>query len=1023
MARSLIVVPLFALITALIHYQGTAAFVGAAPAPTTSDSLQVGFLHPPKEARPSVYYLLLNGYLNADHMERELEAFREKGISGLCVFDMGARGTPDTVPPAGPPFLSDAWLNNFARVLKKAGELDLDVQVSVSSSWDMGADWVQPHQASMGLYHFSITRDGPAELDEVLPFPAIPKEAPRDARGNPLFAKEVAVLAFRAVTNKAPAVEKGAVSSGSRSASLRPGELLEAAKAPGRRPALRLGDRHSISNLTSRLESDGRLKWSIPEGRWTIMRYVCANTGERLKVPSPASDGLATDHFNATATRDYIRHVLDRLQTRLGELRNTALRQLYLASYEVRGAIWTPEFLRRFQEYRGYDMTPFLPALSDYVVEDEDTTQRFLYDYGKTLGDLVVDAYYRATVETAKQAGLGVEAEAGGPGPPTHQVPVDALKALGAIDEMRGEFWPWRMDRPGLWVVKETASAAHIYGRKRVHMEAFTSFRHWQDGPFDLKPSADRAFCEGMNHVVWHTSSHQPPEAGRPGWVYGAGTHLTPNVVWWPMAKPFLDYLARCSFLLQQGLFVADVCYYYGDQGFNFVPPKHVDPSLGLGYDYDVTNAEVLLQRMQVENGRIILPDGMRYELLVLPESEELDLAVLERVADLVRAGATVAGPKPARATGLADQPRRDEAVRRLASELWGACDGIKVREHGYGRGRVIWGKPLRQALRDQGVGPDFTMDTEENNSEVDFIHRRSAETEIYFISNRGTREVTGMATFRVSGKLPEFWFPDTGRVEPVWAWEQSNQGARLALRLGVAESVFVVFRKTAARPRFQAVDPQLSIRQVSDAGVTLVARANGSYSLKTNDGRTTVCDVSDLPEPLRLEGPWTVSFSPGWGAPAQVKWSALKSWTEDDDPAIRHFSGIARYESEFDLPSHRGIEANEFSLDLGDLWAAGEVFFNGKSAGIVWKPPYELDVTPLVRPGRNRLQIDIANNWVNRLVGDSRLSKEKRFTRTNITGSGTPRKRWDEIEPRASGLFGPVTIRAGVTKKVPFLE
>ena len=326
------------------------------------------------------------------------------------------------------------------------------------------------------------------------------------------------------------------------------------------------------------------------------MRFVCANTGERLKVPSPDSDGLATDHFNAEATREFVQTLIDRLEQRLGNLPQAGIKQLYLPSYEVVGAKWTPDFLKQFQHYRDYDMTAYLPVFAGCVVESEEQTKRFLYDFEKTLGELLVDAYYRTASETARKAGLGIEAEAGGPGPPTHQVPVDALQALGAIDEMRGEFWPWRPDRSALWVVKETACAAHVYGHPRVHMEAFTGFYHWACGPYFLKPSADRAFCEGMNHVVWHTSAHQPPEAGRPGWVYGAGTHLTPNLVWWPMAKPFLDYLARCSFMLQQGLFVGDVCYYYGDQGSNFVPPKHVDPSLGYGYDYDVANPEVILE-------------------------------------------------------------------------------------------------------------------------------------------------------------------------------------------------------------------------------------------------------------------------------------------------------------------------------------------------------------------------------------------------------------------------------------------
>lgn len=750
------------------------------------------------------------------------------------------------------------------------------------------------------------------------------------------------------------------------------------------------------------------------------MRYVCANTGERLKVPSPASDGLATDHFSAAATRDYVQHVIARLESRLGDLRKTSLRQLYLASYEVRGAVWTPAFPTRFEEYRGYDLVPFLPALHGYVLDDDDTTERFLYDYRQTLGGLLVDAYYRTAVETAARAGLGVEAEAGGPGPPVHQVPVDALEALGAISEIRGEFWPWRMENPHMWVVKETACAAHIYGRKRVHMEAFTGFRHWQDGPSDLKPSADRAFCEGMNHVVWHTASHQPPEAGLPGWVYGAGTHLMPSVIWWPMAEPFLDYLARCSFLLQQGLFVADVCYYYGDQGFNFVPPKHVDPSLGFGYDYDVLNAEVLSQRLRVEQGRLVLPDGMSYELLVLPQTAEVNPAVLERIASLVRNGATVVGPRPTRATGLADPIQRDQQVRELAGQLWGPCDGVTVQEHRFGRGRVIWGKTLREVLQERGAGPDFVFTGEATEEQLDFIHRRTTEADIYFVRNKGRGVVAGKGRFRMRGRAPELWFPDSGRTEAVWTYEVTKEGIQLPLRLGPMESVFVVFRKPAGSQRLVTNLAGLSVRRVSEKTVDVTAHTNGTFELKTADGKTARCEFRNVPPPIQLAGPWKVSFPPGFGAPSAETWTELKSWTQHDDPAIRHFSGVARYAGEFELPASVVSKDTEIHLDLGELWSVGEIFLNGESAGVAWKSPFRVDVSALAQRGQNRLEIAIANTWANRLIGDSKLPKDQRVTRTNITGSGTPRKRWEDIELRPSGLFGPVTVHFAVRKMVP---
>jgi len=958
--------------------------------PESETSLLAGFQIPPKSAKPSVYYIFLNGYFNREYIEHELRQLHNIGIGGLCVFDMGARGLKEAFPPTGPAFMSNEWIESFVHITQEANKLDLDIQLAVSSSWDMGASWVKPRDASMALYHSSVLVEGPTGYNKLLPFPAIPDKSPRDKQGRPLFHQDVAVLAFPESMGQSTGEAK-----------------------------LNIEDKDSILDLTEKLNSSGRLNWKVPPGKWTIIRFVCANTGERLKVPSPASDGLATDHFSRQATLSYVQYLTDRLVQRLGDLRKTPLKQLYLPSYEVRGAIWTPDFIERFQEYRGYNPTLYLPAVIGYTIKDKDFTDRFVYDFRKTLGDLLVDAYYRTAGEFAQRVGLGIEAEAGGPGPPVHQVPVDALKALGAIDEIRGEFWPWRTDRENLWVVKETACAAHIYGHRRVHMEAFTGFRHWQDGPFDLKPSADRAFCEGMNHVVWHTSCHQPPEAGKPGWVYGAGTHLTPNLVWWPKAKPFIQYLSRCSFMLQQGHFVADVCYYYGDQGFNFVPPKHVDPSLGFGYDYDVVNAEVILERMRVRNGRLVLPDGMHYEILVLPNRDDINLQVLQRIADLVRSGATVVGPKPTCSTGLTGYPDSDRNITKLADSLWGNCNGKTVLENRYGKGRFIWGRTLRRILLERGVKPDFHYTGEKEDTDLDYIHRHTPEADIYFIRNKRMRPESFNAHFRVSDKVPELWFPDTGRIVKQLVYEQTAEGIRVPLQLGPADSLFIVFRKSDDRPHLISANSGLTVTEFAENEVRVTASKNGLYKLKTLDGRTVEFKIDEIPPEMRLTGPWKVFFPAGRGAPDSVSLDKLVSWTDHENPGIRYFSGIARYEKEVEIPRKWLLDNSRLYLDLGRIWCVGEVFLNGQSTGIVWKPPHCVDITDAVKTGSNRLEIDIANTWANRLVGDARSPENQRLCRTNITGSGTPRKPWRDVPLRRSGLLGPVRLVMTIEKTV----
>jgi hypothetical protein len=737
-------------------------------------------------------------------------------------------------------------------------------------------------------------------------------------------------------------------------------------------PPLVIEDPEDIVDVTNRIDANGRLDWDVPAGEWIIMRFVCANTGLSLRLPSPNSGGLAIDHFSAEATRFHFQYLLDKLHEELGDFKDTALKQMYVCSYELSGSTWTPDFLSQFAKRRGYDMTRYLPVLAGCALKDHDAAKRFEYDYRKTLGDLLVDAFYKAATELSNEHGLLLCAEAGGPGPPLHQVPVDALKALGALDIPRGEFWK----EHNVWVVKETACAAHIYGKSQVDMEAFTSWRHWQDGPFELKPIADRAFCDGANHFTFHTAAHNPSATDRPGWVYHAGTHIGPSIAWWPKAKPWIDYLSRCSYLLQQGLFVADVCYYYGDQGYNFVPPKQIDPSLGFGYDYDVTNAEVILTRMAVKDGRLTLPDGMSYELLVLPEREDIDLDVLKKIEQMVKDGATVVGRKPTRSNGLADHIRRDAEVRQIADRLWGPCDGGTVKEHACGQGRIIWGKPLRDILEERGIGPDFAAYSPRSDIQypLDYIHRRTPNTDIYFVSNKTDCWEDVSCVFRVSDKTLQLWMPDTGEIRSC-PFERNNDGAtRVPLRLAPYGSVFVVFAKNAdALPMMEEVPS-------SQAG-------------------------------HEIDGPWEVGFAPGWGAPTSKTFPRLVSWTDVDDEGVKYFSGIASYHNTFDVGADQIGPDKRIVLDLGQVRFVAEVYVNGQSQGILWKPPFQIDITGAVKAGTNRLVVEVANTWSNRLVGDAQSPEGPKFCRTNIDRSLTWQIPWKDTPLLDSGLLGPVRL------------
>ncbi len=726
--------------------------------------LRDGFVDPPARARPDAFWTWLNGHADPARLTEEMEAARAAGLSRLQVWDVLALQDPDGRVPVGPPFLSDAWLENLAHADREAQRLGLELGLLAASGWNAGGPWVEPEQALLGLYSSQTQVRGPGSVDLELAFPELPEHAPRAADGRPAYWRTVAVQA-------APAADEGRL-------------------VPER-----------VLDLTPRLGGEGRLRWDAPEGDWVVRWFVFANTGQRLIVPSPGSDGLQIDFFDADDTRAYFGHVLDRLEGALGPLAETAIRYLEVDSLELEGGrlrVWTEDILPAFSARFGYDATPWLALLS--APERADARgERFLHDWTRLVSDLMIENHYRLGDQLLRERGLLLAAEAGGPGPPIwNSCPVDALGSLGAVGLMRGEFWP---KHRSMFNVKGIACAAHTYGRTIVDAESFTSWRHWRDTPSYLKLVADQAFVDGLNHVTFHTMPHGAEERGLPGHAYHAGTHVGPGLVWWPMARPFVDYLARCSYLLQEGTPVADVCFYQGD-GAPAFHPLAVDWDAQLrpaGHDYDVVDVRVLTGSMGVEGGRLVLSHGVSYALLVLPEEEAVDLAALRRIRELVRAGATVLGRPPVRASGLSGYPDGDAEVRAIAEELWGGTDGERVFERRYGAGRVVQGRTVLEAL--DGLAPDFAWEGGDARTRLSYVHRSAEDAEIYFVVNDRERWEELDAVFRVAGGRPELWDPASGEITRPRGYRRSGGRTRVPLRLAPGGSVFVVFVQDSSAP------------------------------------------------------------------------------------------------------------------------------------------------------------------------------------------------------------------------------
>jgi hypothetical protein len=899
------------------------------------EQLSAEFTAPPDTYKPGAFWCWLNGNMSTTAITRDLEAMKSKGINRAEIWDVAAVRDPSFIP-AGGAFLGDESVKLIKHAIAEGKRLKMSIGIVASSGWNAGGSWVTPDWASKNLYVSTVEVSGPQTLVMDLPFPKFPEGCPMKDKDTPVFYKDVSVL------------------------------------------AVPFNEENTIENISSVISltpffKDGKLSWEVPAGKWNILRFVCSNNGQQLIVPSPNSNGLFIDFFDPQATIRHLKYFMDRLGVTPENSAEAGLSYFEFDSMELsEGTPWTDLFPVIFKERQGYDIEKYLPVLAGWDIKN--MTERFQYDFKQTVSDQLIYSHYQTGTEFLKKYNTQLVSESGGPGPPIWDTcPVDALKALGSVTIPRGEFW---IKHRNMFLIKEVSSAAHIYGKKIVDAESFTTWRRWKDSPFEMKKVVDRAFCEGLNNITFHTFASTNPEDGLPGRTYHAGYDMNPGTTWWNKSKPFMDYLARCSQLLQQGLFVGDVCYYYGDQAPNFFPLFHDVPEkpgikgLNNGYDFDVINSDVILNRMSVKDGRLVLPDGMSYAMLLLPDQQHMPLKVLKKLSELVKAGATVVGPRPTTVPGLTNWEQENRELNDLANELWGSADGKVIFENKFGKGQVFWGISSDEALKKKDIEPDFSFT---GSSPIDFIHRTTDYGEIYFIRNEKEDAVNSMCRFRVKEMYPEIWDASTGAVSRVAEYTQDKSGISFDIALPANGSIFVVFNKTI-RSKLSVIAENITTSKIE------------------------------------ISGPWKVSFPPNWGAPPSAIFDQLTSWTESENSGIKYFSGTAVYHNSFNVTA---AGDKELILDLGELRDVAEVFINGKSAGILWKKPYRLSIGQLVQSGINDLKIEIVNMWSNRLTGDMLSDPKDRFCKTNQPYMKS--EVWpggdEPFKLQTAGLLGPVVL------------
>lgn len=1048
--------------------------------PLLAGDLPAQFASPPASARPWVYWFWNNGNVTKAGITADLEAMQRVGIGGVIIMDVVERFAP---PPGTADFMNAEWQELFRFAVSEAHRLGLEINMTNGPGWcGSSGPWITPELSMQMLVATNLTVTGPVQFSAVLPEPDTDSNRSHDGFNSTVkyarYYDDIAVLAFPATTNGVVAPD-------------------------------------AVLNLTTKLDANGKLHWDVPAGQWIIERIGHTTTGSSTRPPVKGGNGLECDKLSREAMEVHFTNMIGKLIAEVGPLAGPTFSATHIDSWEVGSQNWTPKFREEFQKRRGYDPIPYLPdeagikiAGTDahYAVGDPAVARRFRWDFAQTISELLAENYVGRLAELAHEHGLRLTLEG-------YDLPFgDEANYTQRADEPMSEFWATGGSQNQA-KARQMASVAHIMGEKIVGAEAFTSGdnEQWKFHPATVKALGDYEFSQGINRFVIHRYAHQPYLDRFPGATMGPwGLHYERTQTWWEMSGAWHEYLSRCQFLLRQGMFVADLCCLrpqLPDQTY-FTPA----PAVPAGYKYDECSAEALIARMSVKDGRLVLPDGMSYRLLVLPEKVTLMTpALVRKIKELVAAGAAVSGPRPTASPSLADYPECDAEVARLAAEVWGDCDGQTVTEHAFGKGRVVWGQPLAEVLEKLQTPPDFTASVKLN-----WIHRQVGDTQVYFVANETPSAVEAQCDFRVKNLRPELWNPATGEISLLADYEATPTGLSVPLRLEPSGSCFVVFRPQTkpfdsvvsftrdGQPAIPLTKPplikilkaiygvpgdavrtrevQAKVQAMANRGevsfqvgklaagddpaygivktlvvtctaggqpftvsgqdpdsisliaaipaasraaevrcdvagrLEIVAAQPGRYEVKTTGGKTRAVAVAAVPAPLALAGAWDVSFPPRRGAPAKIVLDQLISLSDSTNAGVKFFSGTATYTKTFDWKpgAQKGKPKSEVWLDLGDVQVMAQVKLNGHELGTLWQPPFRVDLSRALKPGRNTLEVRVADLWPNRMIGDAALPVAERFT-------------WSSYEPFTkdsplpkSGLLGPVTIHTAEIIPLP---
>ncbi|MDP5229839.1 MAG: glycosyl hydrolase, partial [Cellulophaga sp.] len=711
-------------------------------------------------------------------------------------------------------------------------------------------------------------------------------------------------------------------------------------------------DKSKIVNLSDAMDENGKLQTELPDGKWTIFRFGYTSTGAFNNPASDAGRGLEVDKLNRKAFKNFFDGFVQKVIDNTKPVAPNALQYIEIDSYEMGGQNWTNDFNTIFSTEKGYDFINFLPLVAGRFIESPEASEAVLSDYRKVISDLMTENYFAYFTELCNENGIKSYIEPYGFGP------LNDLDIGGKTDLPMGEFW---MNRP----ITQTASAvssAHIYGKPVISAESFTSNPtiNWKGHPAMAKTSGDLAWTYGINEFMFHRFAHQANPNVAPGMTMNRwGFHFDRTQTWWKNAgADWFKYIARGSHLLRQGVPVSDVLVYIGEGAPNASYYRtDFKPMVPKTINFDNVNTDVLQNRLKVEGQQLVLPEGTSYKALVLKNSKTLSLATLKRILEIAKSGVPVFGEKPTFLSGYNPSEENKNLFKTLSEELALFISPISDWEAVIAATKTV---------------PDLSI---LNGDAVDYAHRKTKEEDIYFFYNADTVNTkTFEVQFRVAHKIPELWNPMTGKITKQGQFTTNTTATTTNITLNAGEAIFVVFREDATNvPTIRTPQKGVAISLTNDNNLTASIPSNGTYSFPLSSGKNWEVTITDIPKSADISKNWDVSFKKEQGYDGTVKFDSLIDWSTHPKDAINYYSGTATYTKSFSLEKGQMKEGTNISLDLGEVYIVAEVKINGKKVAVSWMPPFQVDITDVVKEGNNTLEIELTNQWSNRLIGDER--------------------------------------------------